>query len=237
MSELERLLDLQDHDTTLDQLHHRRATLPVRERVRANEAALTDLARQRAAVQARRDELDRRQRRAEDEAASIEAKAGDVDRKLYGGTVTSPRELQALQDDLAALRRHQRELEDQALEAMEEAEPVDAELAAMDGRRVVLDAEGVAALAELAEAEASIDTELAAVGAERDALAQDVEPALLRRYEDLRRHLGGVAVARLVGSSCGGCHLSLSAAALDQMRHDAGGGVAHCEECGRILVH
>ena len=35
-------------------------------------------------------------------------------------------------------------------------------------------------------------------------------PRLLERYERLRARLGGVAVARLEGSRCGGCHLDLS---------------------------
>jgi uncharacterized protein len=53
----------------------------------------------------------------------------------------------------------------------------------------------------------------------------------------LRHDLGGIAVARLVGTNCGGCHLTLSAVELDRIRHEPGDAVVICEECGRLLVH
>ena len=54
---LARLLDVQDHDTVVDQLRHRRATLPER-------AELADVDRQLGALEARTKELRRRARRA-----------------------------------------------------------------------------------------------------------------------------------------------------------------------------
>src|SRR4051794_34003383 len=105
MSAFEALLRLQDHDVRIDQLRHKLATLPERAAVTANEAAQRALADQRVPVQARRDELAREQKRIEDEVAAVEAKAAEVHAKLYSGTVTSPRELQALQADHDALKR------------------------------------------------------------------------------------------------------------------------------------
>ena len=46
----------------------------------------------------------------------------------------------------------------------------------------------------------------------------------------------GVAVARLVGSHCDGCHLTLPAMELDRIRHLPEGELVTCEQCGRILV-
>ena len=74
--------------------------------------------------------------------------------------------------------------------------------------------------AELAAAEAEIDAEMAEVvtpsGRHRRRAST---PTLLERYEQLRHDLGGIAVARLVGTNCGGCHLTLSAVELDRIRH------------------
>ena len=55
--------------------------------------------------------------------------------QLYGGTVTSPRELQALQDDENALKRHQSAVEDKVIEQMELAVPLDERLAELAARR------------------------------------------------------------------------------------------------------
>ena len=62
-------------------------------------------------------------------------------------------------------------------------------------------------------------------------------PPLLERYERLRARLGGVAVARLDGSRCGGCHLDLSTQrARRGQGASAPGEFADCPQCGRLLV-
>lgn len=236
MSAFEALLRLQDHDIRIDQLQHKLATLPERAAVEANAAAQAELERDAAPVQARRDELARDQKRVEDEVAVVEAKAADVHRTLYGGTVTSPKELQALQADHDSLKRRQTQLEDRVLELMEEVEPADAELAAFDGRRRTLAADGEAAEVALTVAVAEAEAELAQAVGERAGLAEAVAPEQLASYDRLRPQFGGIAVARLVGTQCGGCHLSLSSMALEAVRRLPEDAVAHCDECGRILV-
>ena len=63
-----------------------------------------------------------------------------------------------------------------------------------------------------------------------------VDSTLLSEYESLRAARGGVGVARLSGTQCGGCHLALSAVEVSRIRKLADGEVTHCEECGRLLV-
>ena len=43
-------------------------------------------------------------------------------------------------------------------------------------------------------------------------------------------------MARLVGTNCGGCHLTLSAVELDRIRHAPPDEMVFCGECGRLLV-
>ena len=50
-----------------------------------------------------------------------------------------------------------------------------------------------------------------------------VPEQLLAAYERLGQRLEGVAVARLTGGRCDGCHLSLPAVELDRIRHEAAG--------------
>jgi predicted nucleic acid-binding Zn-ribbon protein len=58
----------------------------------------------------------------------------------------------------------------------------------------------------------------------------------VQRYEQLRARHGGVAIARLEGSRCGGCHLDLSTAELNELRSLGSGELAECPNCGRLLV-
>jgi predicted nucleic acid-binding Zn-ribbon protein len=236
MDTLHVLLDLQEHDTAADQHRHRRATLPERAQLAAANAAIAALDTEIAGVAAERDGLAREQKRIEDEAASVESKAIAEDKRLYGGSVTAAKELQAIQEEIAALHRRQSGLEDEVLELMVQIEPLDATLAALGDRRRALASEAGALEDTIAAAEAGIDAQLATVEAERASLAATVPAATLTEYETLRRRFGGVAVAKLEGASCRGCHLQLSAVEIDRIRKLPRDAVVHCEECGRILV-
>lgn len=233
---LEALLVVQAHDTRLDQLRHQAIALPARAERDEAVSALAGTEADHATATAQRDDLARDQKRLDDEVESLGAKRTSHDKRLYSGNVTIPRELQDLQDEIAALGRRITVLEDRELEIMEQREPVDARLAELDAaivsqRAALDDAERQLIVAE-AEIAVAIETET-----ERRAEAATATPAeLLASYDKLRAGMGGVAVARLEGSQCGGCHLTLSAMEASRLRKLPIGEVAHCEECGRILV-
>ena len=236
MSRWAALLAVQEHDTRTDQLNHRIETLPLRAELAQLEVDVRAVDDQLGVTQRRRDELGRSQQRLEDEIASLSERANQAEKQLYSGSVTNPRELQALQDDVASIRRRIGQLEDDELEIMELVEPVDAERAQLTGERERLDAEGARLRAALGEAESELVAELAAVQAERDAAAAEVPDELWPEYDKLRARFGGVGIARLVGSTCQGCHLALPAVEVDRIRKLPLDEAVHCEECGRLLV-
>jgi predicted nucleic acid-binding Zn-ribbon protein len=236
MSRWESLLVVQEHDTRADQLAHRIETLPARAELAKLEDAGAALDRQLTDVQRRRDELARSQQRLEDEIASLTERANQAEKQLYSGAVSNPRELQALQDDVASIRRRIGQLEDDELEIMELTEPVDAERSELAGQRDQLDADAQRLRAELAESESELAAELGEVRAEREAAAKSVPDELWTEYDELRSRLGGVAIARLAGTTCQGCHLALSAVEVDRIRKVSLDEAVHCEECGRLLV-
>jgi predicted nucleic acid-binding Zn-ribbon protein len=236
MSRWAPLLAVQEHDTRADQLNHRMETLPLRAELAELEDNVLAVDERLADVQRRRDELARSQQRLEDEIASLSERANQAEKQLYSGAITNPRELQALQDDVASIRRRVGQLEDDELEIMELVEPVDAERSQLAGERDRLDAEGARLRAALAEAEAELEAQLAAVKAEREAATTEVPTDLWPEYDRLRARLAGVAIARLVGSTCQGCHLALPAVEVDRIRKLPLDDAVHCEECGRLLV-
>lgn len=233
---LEQLLAVQDLDTTADQLRHRRATLAERAELARRHQELVDLDARSADLRARRAELGREQARREGEVTVLVERAARTDATLYSGTVSAMRELRALQDEIASLNRRRSSLEDEIIELMEQTEPLDTELAGYDDRRGQIDAVAAQLTAAVVEAEVAIDHELVVLGEKRAACAASVPEELLAEYERLRSRLGGTGIARLVGSSCGGCHLGLSAVEIDRLRRGRFTERMHCSECGRLLV-
>ena len=235
--DLQLLLALQELDTNADVLRHRRDHLPERADLAAKQDELAALESASAPLRERRHEIARTQQALEDQIALLAEKTDAVNASMYGGQMSNAKELQSLQGELDSLARRRAKLEDQVLEQMVEAEPVDAELESVAAKREVLDAQAVDVTAVLVEAETAIDAELAALDAQRAALVDGLDAALVERYEKLRARLRGVGVARFEGGMCRGCHLTLPAAEAEQVRRQARDeGVATCPECDRLLV-
>ena len=230
------LLSLQEHDAALDRLRHRHESLPERATLARAEATARALAGEITTLTAQRDELAREEQRLDDEAKSLGEKAKAVDKKMYSGEISSPKELQSMQADIDQLLRHQQTVETNELELMEQREPIDAQLAELDVRRRALAATVADAQRTLAASEAEIAAEVAVEQSARDAIAAGVDAALLAEYEAVRARNNGAGAARLVGVTCQGCHLTIPSTEAERIKKAAGATIAHCDNCGAILV-
>jgi predicted nucleic acid-binding Zn-ribbon protein len=233
---LDILLEVQGRDTTLDQLAHRRATLPARADLQAVEERLADIGDRRARAGSDRGALSERQARLESDIAAVARRIHEVEGRMYSGEVSASRELMAMSEEVESLNRRRRELEDMAFEAMAAGEPLDAVLARVAAEREAAEADAGRLGAVIAEEEAEIDAEVATERDARAALVAKLPDDLIQRYERLRRRLGGIGAARLEHGSCTGCHLALPEVELDHIRRAPPEAIITCEQCGRILV-
>ncbi|GAA4920234.1 hypothetical protein LX16_4644 [Stackebrandtia albiflava] len=229
-----RLLDLQQADTALTQLTHRRTHLP-------EEAVITELTGlvntttdNQARFEAAASDLDRDIARVEREIEQVRNRA-DRDRARQDSGAAGAKELTSLAHELETLARRQSELEDQQLELMERREAV-AEQEAAEGKLL---AERRAELAEVTAARdaaaASIDAEAAAQRAARDAIAADIPADLVALYEKIRK-TKPIAAAMLRQRRCESCRIEQSGAELAELRSAAPSDVMRCDNCRAILV-
>ena len=233
---LEALLEVQARDLAIDQLRYRREALPERQALGTVTATLAGVERSTHSAAARIHQLEREQRRLEDDIDIIEAKAQDSESRLYGGQIHAPKELQALATEVKSLRSRKSLREDELLEVMESMEPLQAEIDRLHAEAKALTLEGERLAGVLADEETAIERQHAGEMAARIDVAAKVPEGLLATYEKLRHRLNGVGIARVDAGRCTGCHLSLSAVELDSLRRAVEGQVVRHEECGRILV-
>ena len=236
IAEQRALLQLQAHDSAIDRLEHRRGSLP-------EDARLAELADALAAVDqltAERDgtlaTVQRDQSRLEHETDTIAAKARDEEARAVSGKVTSPKELTAIQEEVAGLKRRQGTLEDELLELMEQRETLEAELAELATRREGFTAEQAEVTKARDAALAEIDRELDGERTGRDGVAPAVGEQLRALYDQIRSRQGGVGAAALLGNTCQGCHVSISPVELAAIRKLPPEEIKRCENCRRILV-
>jgi predicted nucleic acid-binding Zn-ribbon protein len=235
-SPLDALVALQDIDTAIERHRHQRSHLPERTELAAIDQQAARLRSAAAEVTPVRDRIAERQGALEGDLSATEERAAAVSRRLYGGEVSASRELQALAADIDSLKARASALEDQVLEVMEEREPLDARLSDLSNELAGVEQRRRGLAAALAASEAAVDEQLGDLAGRREVAARAVPADLAATYDRLRARLGGIAVARLVGSHCDGCHLTLPAAELDRIRHLPDGEVVTCDQCGRILV-
>jgi predicted nucleic acid-binding Zn-ribbon protein len=227
---------LQALDTSLDRLDHRRRTLPELATIDQLTARLREVDDALIVAKTLDSDLAREQRKAEGDVEQVASRSARDQQRLDTGAVSSPRELENLQSEIASLAKRRSDLEDIVLEVMERREAAQSDVSSLAGEHDTLTAELTVATAKRDELFGAIDAESAATRSARAAVAPAVGAELLALYEKIRATSDGVGAAALHRARCEGCHLTLNPSDLGQMRAAAPDAVLRCEECRRILV-
>lgn len=226
----ERLYRLQQADSRLQRLEAELAGLD------DGTAARAEAEQARGDERTARDDLHARQSRLRDmelELQSLVEKSHKVEQELYGGRVSNPKELTALQEDLASLKRHRGRLEDEMLALMEEIETLMKAVHDLEERREHSDAALASRLQELRQKNDTLLIELETLRAQREQQGREVDEDLLRKYERLRERKAGIAVSAVIEGVCDACHFEIPSGRVDKVKE--GPDLYTCDQCGRIL--
>ena len=229
-----RLLKLQGLDSRLGQLRAARQNDPSIGVVAEYEKRLSALRKSMIAAQTATSDL---QRETDKVQSFIDEATGRITRnqaKIDAGDLNHKDAL-AISEEMSSLVKRVSELEEDLLEVLERQEAC----LATEGQ---VDEAVKSMMSALSEAEANRDQALAnivmegrAVVGERDSLAGQIAPELLKRYEGIRARVGSGA-ARYWGGKCEGCGLVLPPSEQETVAKANPDQVVTCEECGRILV-
>lgn len=167
------------------------------------------------------------------ELKALEEKKARFDRQLNAGTVRNLRQIQDLEGEVKMLSREIGKLEERMLELMEKLDAQNADIAGKE-------AELQAKREQLAEARSKFQgtgsrlrSEIAELRAEREQYAAQVEPTLLKRYEQIRARQANLGLVKVTRDTCPGCRIALPSETLKALR--AGRSNLACDNCGRLL--
>jgi len=230
-----RLLDLAEVDAELARAAHRRRSLPELAEIEQAEQELRSGRDSLVASETVASDLDREIRKLEAEIDQVRARE-DRDRGLMdSGSISSGKQLEDLQHELATLQRRQGVLEDDLLEVMEQREATDADLARDRATLADVEQRLADAASRRDEVLADLDATEARRAAERTAMLSELPEDLLALYERIRAQKG-IGAAPLRQRRCGACRLELDRTAIGRIRDAAPDAVLRCEECGVVLV-
>jgi predicted nucleic acid-binding Zn-ribbon protein len=228
------LLALQDIDSALTVISNKRPRLPELVAHKAMLAALADHRAKMAAAQARIDAAQQAIDAAEKAAGELTGKRTRLEAQLK--TVIAPREAEALMHQIATLNAQRGELDDAELTALEEQSDADSDLSALSALLPALEASAADSEAVLSVATTALDADETDLRARRPLVVSSLSADELAAYDRARQHFDGVAITRLEGHRCQGCHLDLSPAEMDAVKAVPVGSLPECPQCGRFLV-
>jgi predicted nucleic acid-binding Zn-ribbon protein len=202
------------------------------EQRRAHESRIASARTALAALDQRVAESAKRRRTLDGEIAALEAQQKHFEKQSLA--VTNQHQYEAVQHEIAAVRGRRDVLETEVLERLDAEER---EAAARPEKAHALeraDGEGQALFAKHDHEQAALRAELVALDARRAETMARLEPAARTRYEKLRSLRGGRAIAAVVNGACGGCHSGLPPHALQELRRAEK--LLVCDGCGRLLL-
>lgn len=230
-----RLLDLQAVDVRLDQLAHKRRTLPELAEAEKVDNRLRDLHDVLVAAKTAEGDVAREQKKAEGDVEQVVIRA-KRDRTMLDSGRGSAKDLENIQHELETLARRQNDLEEVVLEIMERREAAEQRVADMTVQQDEAQAKRDGIAAAIASAQGAIDDESENLRGERKIVAGVIPGDLLALYEKLRAGNGGIGAAPLRQKRCEGCRLELDISELNSIKAAAADDVIRCDSCRRILV-
>ncbi len=230
-----RLLDLAAVDAELARVAHRRRSLPELAQIEQAEKDVRVGRDSLVAAETAASDLDREIRKLEAEIDQVRARE-DRDRGLLdSGSISSGKQLEDLQHELATLQRRQTVLEDDLLEVRERREAAGADVDRGRAALAVGEQRLAAAVRRRDEAVTDLESTVQRRQADRDTLLGELPADLVALYERIRAQRGtGAAPVR--ARRCGACQLELDRTAIGRLREAAAAEVLRCEECGVRLV-
>lgn len=164
---------------------------------------------------------------------ALSEKIAEVEKRLYSGTVTNPKELQDLQKDLESLKHRRAALEEKQLDALIKAEAAEAQKMAAQTDLQHVEEAATKTNSHLLDEQTNLLARVSQLEGEREAIQASVPADHRETYERLRRSKNGRPVSRLEDGVCTACGVAPSSARIQNARQ--GNEIIRCGNCDRIL--
>jgi uncharacterized protein len=227
--DLERLIRLQQLDTTAEDARRRIADYP--ERSKGLDARLQSVRDAVAGVKARLAAAQDKRRAEEKEVAAVQTRLAKYKDQLL--EVKTNREYTAMLHEIEAAQSDIRAREDRILEIMLESDDLNAQLKKAEAEAKIAEKEIAAERTALDADISALQSNLTKAASARQQLASEIDRGALATFEQVARSRKGVAVAEAKNGLCSICHVRLRPQVFNDVRRNAG--IIQCDSCQRIL--
>lgn len=170
---------------------------------------------------------------AEHEVSLQNKKIEQNQKKLYGGAITNPKELEDLQLESNALGKYLQVLEERQLEAMLESDQSRSELEGASNRVAEVTHNREIQHKSLIEEKNRLESDIISLTDKRTRYINSMDLPDLPVYQALRERSGGLAIALMVDASCSSCGSNIPSAIEQSAKSPTN--LEFCPTCKRIL--
>jgi len=157
------------------------------------------------------------------------------EQRLYNGSVTNPKELQSLQQEVQRLRAQQNRQEERLLEVIDATESLqETAQQKQAGLQQAQDA-WQEEFGTLTARGKHVEEQQRVLREKREQTIASLDVDLVKRYETMRRTKQGRAVSKVEQNSCQWCRVILTPSELQHVRISSE--LQTCTNCGRILYY
>lgn len=178
------------------------------------------------------------------DALQLELRRAEADLELVEGRIekdqariqqsSSQKDIQGMQNELQSLLKRKGELEEAEIVLLDREQQMNTQLEEVQAQREVLQKELAALEDEQTAGLAKLNSGQQLLRESRSRDLQNLSAELAEHYEKL--FAKGIGVGKLTGLVCDACGMTLSGDSLDSARNTPMDELAHCGECGAILV-
>jgi uncharacterized protein len=161
-------------------------------------------------------------------------KTRSTEDRLYSGNVKNPKELQDMEQELAALKKRHGQLEDRLLEEMIAVEAAQEELDAREAELTNVTASWESQHSDLLNERAELEAKVERLHQQRETALKNVLPESLETYTQMRPKKANQPIAALRNGSCGVCGIEQTKAIEQEVQR--GRSFVACLNCGRLLA-
>jgi predicted nucleic acid-binding Zn-ribbon protein len=230
MSELYSLYKLHKVDSALHSLRQEAAGLDTGQE---EDRELKELAKVYEDVGGRARALVNEQRDLELQQKSLAEKVAGFNKKLYDGSIVSPKEIENIEKEIKMLKALSDKHDTRLLELFEEAPPVVAEADKVKSQIDELERKKKEKRDKAVQRHNEIKAEFDALRQKRPEVAKEVPKDLREKYEEVRKKSGDVAMADVTDDqACSQCGMHVPRKQSEFLDSDR---IVFCEGCHRIL--
>lgn len=228
---LEKLIEIQEIDKKIISLQNERKSI-----ISEFERLCSDFNERKSLFEEEKKQLNTKEIESKEydlELAELKEKYDKLSKQRM--EVRTPKQLNAIDNEIIAIRKKISETEDKQLKLLEEIEKLKKEV---QERKQLFD-EDVKKIEEMRlKNEKSIpelDSKLTELNKQRLKYTVDIDNEYLRRYDYIMSKKQDFALASLRGTSCAGCNLQLPPQLINDIKK--GEEIITCQSCSRILYY